>query len=82
MQGNREQGTGKRAIQEECEARHGGTPPAEKFISLQKSSFRTFTSAFCDLLRGLFSLPTHDAPPQCDYAQTLEERYSKPRRCC
>jgi hypothetical protein len=38
--------------------------------------------AIRDLLRGLFSLPTHDAPTGCDYARTLEDRYSKPRRCC
>jgi hypothetical protein len=35
-----------------------------------------------DLLRGLFSLPTRDAAPGCDYARELEDRYSKPRRCC
>jgi hypothetical protein len=39
-------------------------------------------AALRDLLRGLFSQPTTDAPPDCDYAATLEERYSKPRRCC
>ncbi len=39
-------------------------------------------SAVHDLFRGLFALPTHDAPEGCDYAHTLEERYSKPRRCC
>jgi hypothetical protein len=41
-----------------------------------------FGSGFRDLLRGLFSLPTQDADPDCDYARVLEERYSKPRRCC
>ncbi len=46
------------------------------------TTFRAVVAAFRDLLRGLFSLPTHDAPPDCDYARTLEERYSKPRRCC
>lgn len=44
--------------------------------------WRAFCGAFRDLLRGLFSLPTQDAPEGCDYAHTLEERYSKPRRCC
>lgn len=43
---------------------------------------KAFLSAFRDLLRGLFSLPTADAEPGCDYAGVLEERYSKPRRCC
>lgn len=42
----------------------------------------TFREGLRDLLRGLFSQPTTDAPPDCDYAATLEERYSKPRRCC
>ena len=42
----------------------------------------SFASALCDLLRGLFSQPTGDAPEGCDYAELLEERYSKPRRCC
>ena len=46
------------------------------------TTLRVLVSAFRDLLRGLFSLPTHDAPPNCDYARTLEDRYSKPRRCC
>lgn len=41
-----------------------------------------FLSGVRDLFRGLFSLPTHDAPKECDYARTIEERYSKPRRCC
>ena len=35
-----------------------------------------------DLLRGLFSQPTTDAAPDCDYARELEDRYSRPRRCC
>lgn len=35
-----------------------------------------------DLLHGLFPLPTADAPAGCDYAAAIEERYSKPRRCC
>ncbi|MCX6382024.1 MAG: hypothetical protein NT023_21535 [Armatimonadetes bacterium] len=39
-------------------------------------------SGFRDLLKGLFSLSTQSAPIDCDYAKTLEERYSKPRRCC
>jgi hypothetical protein len=39
-------------------------------------------NALRDLLRGLFCLPTNDAPTGCDYAAALEERYSKPRRCC
>lgn len=38
--------------------------------------------AACDLFSGLFSLPTADAAPDCDYARELEHRYSKPRRCC
>lgn len=38
--------------------------------------------AIRDLLRGLFSQPTHNAPVDCDYAAKIEERYSKPRRCC
>ncbi len=42
----------------------------------------SFISALSDLFRGLFCLPTADAPANCDYADTLEERYSKPRRCC
>jgi len=41
-----------------------------------------FLSALRDLLRGLFGLPAGDAPPGSDYAATIEERYSKPRRCC
>jgi hypothetical protein len=41
----------------------------------------SMTSA-ADLLRGLFSQPTKDAPPGCDYAAALEERYRSPRRCC
>lgn len=41
-----------------------------------------FLTALRDLFRGLFSLPTKDAEPGCDYAGVLEERYSKPRRCC
>ena len=41
-----------------------------------------FFAALRDLLRGLFSLSTTDAEPGCDYAGVLEERYSKPRRCC
>ena len=43
---------------------------------------KQFLSALRDLLRGLFSLPTQSAPPDCDYAAVIEERYSKPRRCC
>ena len=43
---------------------------------------RQFFSALQDLLRGLFSLSTKSAPPGCDYAAVIEERYSKPRRCC
>lgn len=43
---------------------------------------RSVLSAGRDLLRGLFSLPTADAAPECDYRRTLEERYSRPRRCC
>jgi len=35
-----------------------------------------------DLLRGLFGLPARDAAPGCNYAAAIEERYSKPRRCC
>jgi len=42
----------------------------------------SFLQIIRDLLRGLFSLPTADARPGCDYAQELEDRYSKPRRCC
>ncbi len=41
-----------------------------------------FLSSARDLFRGLFSLSTKDAPEGCDYAAKLEERYSKPRRCC
>lgn len=41
-----------------------------------------FLSVLRDLLSGLFPLSTQDAPEGCDYAKTLEERYSKPRRCC
>ena len=43
---------------------------------------RIFRDWLADLLRGLFPLPTQDAPETCDYAELLEERYSKPRRCC
>ena len=39
-------------------------------------------AAVADLLRGLFSLPTADAPAGSDYAAAIEERYSRPRRCC
>lgn len=45
-------------------------------------SRRHLWAGFLDLLRGLFSLRTADAPPECDYARELEERYSGPRRCC
>lgn len=41
-----------------------------------------FLSAILDLLRGLFPLSTTLAPENCDYRTVLEERYSKPRRCC
>ncbi len=41
-----------------------------------------FLSAVRDLFHGLFCLPTADAPTDTDYACTLEDRYSKPRRCC
>lgn len=41
-----------------------------------------FLDALRDLLRGLFPLPTADAAPECDYRAQLEERYSRPRRCC
>jgi hypothetical protein len=44
--------------------------------------WNNFRSALRDLLKGLFSLSTQDAPKDCDYAKTLEERYTKPRRCC
>jgi hypothetical protein len=43
---------------------------------------KEFLSALRDLLRGLFAAPTQDAPPGCDYAAAIEERYSRPRRCC
>ncbi len=43
---------------------------------------RAFISAMRDLFKGLFGLPTADAPKGFDYASTIEERYSKPRRCC
>ena len=35
-----------------------------------------------DILLGLFSLSTKRAPAGCDYRRVLEDRYSKPRRCC
>src|SRR5437868_6082220 len=41
-----------------------------------------FIAIFKDILRGLFPLSTADAPEGCDYAKVVEERYSKPRRCC
>ncbi|MEP6756845.1 MAG: hypothetical protein ABJA67_15180 [Chthonomonadales bacterium] len=43
---------------------------------------RKFYSNFVDLWHGLFSLSTTDAPADEDYRKTIEERYSKPRRCC
>ncbi len=56
--------------------------PCAKIQNPKSKILRAFLSAARDLLRGLFSLPTADAPADCDYARTLEERYSKPRRCC
>lgn len=43
---------------------------------------KAFLRGARDLMRGLFPLSTRSAPPDCDYAAALEERYSKPRRCC
>jgi hypothetical protein len=43
---------------------------------------RVLLAVFRDLLRGLFPLSTRSAPKGCDYARELEERYSRPRRCC
>jgi hypothetical protein len=43
---------------------------------------KEFISALRDLLRGLFGLPSADAAAGTDYARTIEERYSRPRRCC
>lgn len=49
---------------------------------MARSEPRRRTGPFVDLLCGLFSLPTADAPPGADYAVTIEERYARPRRCC
>jgi hypothetical protein len=47
-----------------------------------RAFFGAFAAGARDLLRGLFPLSTTDAPGECDYAAAIEERYSKPRRCC
>lgn len=52
------------------------------YVNSPASPLRNAWEGLRDLWRGLFSLSTQDAPSQCDYAGLLEERYSKPRRCC
>ncbi len=44
--------------------------------------FRVILDAIRDLFKGLFPLSTADAAAGSDYASELEDRYSKPRRCC
>ena len=60
----------------------GWTDPKHSSIARRLESLLPALSDARDLLRGLFGLPAADAPRGCDYADTIEERYSKPRRCC
>lgn len=43
---------------------------------------RALLGALADLIRGLFGFPARGAAPCRDYADALEERYRRPRRCC
>jgi len=54
----------------------------ETLVETPPNSQETTRFSLRDLVRGLFPLRTKDADAGCDYAREIEERYSKPRRCC
>lgn len=60
--------------------RHSIVPPGHHFTG--SAFYRAIVPGLLDLVQGLFSLSTVDAPTGSDYAATIEQRYSKPRRCC